>query len=195
MNGFRYERILNWIGFGLVAVCFCLSLGRVFSRLVHDDAREGKITIRFAHWQLESGLRDAYDRLAAGYMRLHPEVRVEQLPIPETVFPNWMHTQLIGGTAPDLIEIGQGDSNEILATYFEPLTADLDRPNPYNQDNDLARTPWRDTFIDGLSHAYNQELLNTTRSRAACSRSASSTTGRCGAPCSARKPRRAPTRR
>ena len=159
MNESRRERILNLIGLGLLALCFLLSLGRIFGRLAHREEAGGKMTIRFAHWQLESGLRDAYDRLAAGYMRLHPEVRVEQMPIPESVFPNWMRTQLIGGTAPELIEIGKGDTNEILASYFEPVTAYLEQPNPYNRGNDLAQTPWRETFIDGLSQAYNQELL------------------------------------
>ena len=159
MNESRRERILNLIGLGLLAVCFLLSLGRIFGRLARREDAGGKTTIRFAHWQLESGLRDAYERLATGYMRLHPEVQVEQIPIPESVFPNWLRTQLIGGTAPELIEIGKGDSNEILASYFDPVTAYLEQPNPYNRGNDLARTPWRDTFIDGLSHAYNQELL------------------------------------
>ena len=159
MNESRRERIFNLIGLGLLALCFCLSLGRMFARIGHRDAHDGRMTIHFAHWQLESGIRGAFDRLAADYMRLHPDVRVEQIPVPESVYPNWLRTQLIGGTAPEIIELGLVNDNELLANYFDPVTPYLGQPNPYNNGNDLAAVPWRDTFVDGLSHSYNQELL------------------------------------
>ena len=159
MNDSRREKILNLVGLGLVLLCFCLSLFRQVARFSRRETADGKMTLRFAHWQLESGLRDAFDRLAADYMRLHPDVRVEQLPIPESVYPNWLRTQLIGGTAPEMIEFGLVNSNEILANYFVPLTPYLEHPNPYNKGNDLAETPWRETFVGALGHDYNQELL------------------------------------
>ena len=183
MNESRREKVLNLIGLGLLALCFVLSLGHIFGRYLRPAEATGKTTIRFAHWQLESGLREAFDRISAAYMQLHPDVRVEQMPVPTQIWANWLRTQLIGGTAPELIEIEgyQGETNEMLANYFEPVTPCLGLPNPYNKDNDLAGVPWRDTFIDGLSHSYNQELLQNTASRAACSPSAFSTNGPCGA--------------
>ena len=161
MNESKRERNLNLTGLGLLVLCLVLSLGHIFGRYLHHDSAGGETSIHFAHWQLESGLREAYDRIAAEYMQLHPGVRVEQMPVPEQIWANWLRTQLIGGTAPELIEIQgyKGETNEMLANYFVPLTPYLEQPNPYNRDNDLAQVSWRDTFIDGLSHGYNQELL------------------------------------
>ena len=161
MSESKREKTLNLVGFGLVMLCFVLSLGHIFGRYLRPTDTAGKTTIRFAHWQLESGLREAYTRIAAAYMQLHPDVYVEQMPVPTQIWANWLRTQLIGGTAPELIEIEgyKGETNEMLANYFEPVTPYLGQPNPYNKDNDLADVPWRDTFIDGLSHSYNQELL------------------------------------
>ena len=159
MNASRREAVLNFVGLTLLAGCFLVSLGRIFGRWAQSDTAEGKVSVRFAHWQLESGIREAYDRLADEYMQRHPDVHVEQMPIPESVYANWLRTQLIGGTAPELIETGKGTTNEVLANYFEPLTPWLEQPNPYNADNDLAHIVWRSTFIDGLSHSYNDQLL------------------------------------
>jgi raffinose/stachyose/melibiose transport system substrate-binding protein len=55
----------------------------------HDPDR---ITIRFSHWQLESGVREAFDVLARDYEELHPEVRIEQLPIPIRIYRQWTST-------------------------------------------------------------------------------------------------------
>ncbi len=161
MKPHQREKFLNLVGLALLGVCFVLSLGRIVARSFRREDTSNLQTIRFAHWQLESGIREAFDKLAADYMALHPDVRVVQMPVPENIYANWLRTQLIGGTAPELIETdtGHGETNEILANYFEPITPYLSQVNPYNKDNALARTPWRETFVDGLSHAYNQELL------------------------------------
>ena len=161
MNPARRETVLNFIGLGLLALCFVLSLGRIAARYFRPEETGGKTSIRFAHWQLEGGIREAYDRIAADYMKLHPDVTVEQTPVPEQVYANWLRTQLVGGTAPEIIELdsARGGTSEVLSTYFQPVTPYLQAPNPYNRDNDLSRVSWKDTFIDGMSHAYNQELL------------------------------------
>ncbi len=117
-----------------------------------DPGRSERIHLRFAHWHLQSGLREAYDELIADYERLHPHVHVEQLVIPQRVWPAWHRTQLVGGTAPDLIELGtdRGLTDELLARYYVPLTPWIEAPNPYNAGTQLADVPWRQTFIDGL---------------------------------------------
>ncbi|MEZ5275794.1 MAG: extracellular solute-binding protein [Opitutaceae bacterium] len=153
------ERTLNTIGFALLAACFIVALVRVFNRNT-EETQPGTITIRFAHWQLESGLRDAFDEVARRYMEAHPGIRVEQLAIPERTYAQYYRTQLIGGTAPDIFAIGFGNNDEILARFFTPLTPWLERPNPFNVGTELEGIPWRDTFIDGLNSKYNQNLLD-----------------------------------
>lgn len=160
------ERILNTIGFSLLALCFVASIGRIALRKA-KDADPDLVTIRFSHWQLESGLRDALDALSREYeaecAKKGFKVRVEQLPIPERVYPNWSITQLVGGTAPDLVEMGGGpEVDERVARYFEPLTKYVGEPNPYNAGTDLEGVPWRETFIDGLvgRPGYNENLFD-----------------------------------
>ena len=127
---------------------------------------EDRPTLRFAHWSLEPGVREAFDALATDYMARHPHVRIEQLAIPGRAWRQWVNTQLVGGMAPDLIAITnyyQTDAD--LARHFTPLTTWLDQPNPYNAgEPDLADVPWRLTYAaelvpaDGV-HYYSQNLL------------------------------------
>lgn len=73
--------------------------------------------------------------------------------IPERIWKNWLVTQLVGKTAPEIIQLGQGSTTEIIARYFEPLTSEVEKPNPYNRGTDLEGVAWRDTFIDGITLA------------------------------------------
>ncbi len=155
------DRVMNGIGFALIAVCFVWAAGRIFLR-ARAESDPGQITLRFAHWQLEGGIREAFDALARRYMALHPHVRVEQMLIPERVYPNWLITQLVGGTAPDLIEVRAGMPEDRIARYFLPLTQAIGEPNPYNAGTSLNGVPWRDTFLDGLAAppSYIPDLLD-----------------------------------
>jgi len=159
------ERIFNGIGIGLLVLCFAIALFRVVSR-TRREADPNVTTIRFAHWQLESGVRDAIEALADDYEAQWKargrNVRIEQMPIPERVYPNWMVTQLVGGTAPEVIQIGIGINDERTARFFSPLTREVGEPNPYNDGTPLEGLPWRETFVDGLSSplSYNQQLLD-----------------------------------
>jgi len=146
----------NLLGTAVLAGAFLWSVGTVLSRA--QKARSGKTQISFAHWNLESGLREAFDAVAVQYMRLHPEVEVTQVPVPGRVYQTWTRTGYAGGTLPDLVVLG-GTSDEMLANYFRPLTAEVNTPNPYNQGTALADTPWRETFLDGLSKSYGLETL------------------------------------
>jgi len=123
---------------------------------------DNRIVLRFAHWQLESGLREAFDYMAQRYMELHPNVRVEPIAVPGTVYTQWLNTQLIGGTAPDLVMFDSRFSTEVqqMTRFFEPLSRWLGQENPYNAGMPLAGVPWRLTFIDGLRNraTYNEQL-------------------------------------
>ncbi len=142
-------RLLNIAGLGLVLVCFLLAGWRVWQR-AHRENEEGQVVVRFAHAQLEPGLREAFDAIARDYMARNPGIRVEQIAIPRRAWASWMETQLIGGTAPDLIQLVNNDPNPILR-HFRPIDPWLREPNPYNEGTALAGIPWKDTFIAPLA--------------------------------------------
>ena len=109
------------------------------------------VVIRFVHWQLESGMREAFDLIARRYMALHPEVRVEQFAVPGKVYNQWLSTQLASNDAPDLMSFNTTEQAKVaqLPRHFQPITRWLDEPNPYNAGTKLEGVPWRLTFIDG----------------------------------------------
>ncbi|MEZ0296018.1 MAG: extracellular solute-binding protein [Candidatus Methylacidiphilales bacterium] len=159
----RGETVMNMIGFSLLGICFAIATYRIIVR-TGATADPNLITIRMSHWQLEAGVRDGLDRVARDYEKICADrgqkVKVEQIPVPEQVYANWFITQLVGGTAPDLVEIREGGTDERLARYFQPYSNYLQEPNPYNKGTDLEGVPWRNTFLDGLTSAYKPELLD-----------------------------------
>lgn len=132
------------------------------------------IVLRIGHWQLEPGVRDGFNHMAEEYHRLHPNVSIVQDAIPEGTYGQWMTTQLMGGTAPDIIEVGMLQYNIILgyhSRYFLPLTASVNQPNPYNRGTDLEDSPWRKTYKDGMRGSYVEELqeyMTVTLSQFGC---------------------------
>jgi raffinose/stachyose/melibiose transport system substrate-binding protein len=163
------DKIFNTIGFGLLGLCFLFALWNVAFRTVRESSPD-VITIRFAHWQLEGGLRDTFDVLSREYEKICAErglkVRVEQKAIPERVFPNWLITQLVGGKAPQIIAIdnnvnnSKGMTTDRIARYFEAISDYVHEPNPYNVGTPLEGMPWCDTFVDGMSRSYDGNLLD-----------------------------------
>jgi raffinose/stachyose/melibiose transport system substrate-binding protein len=155
------QRILNSIGFGLLALCFIISVGRIAWMRMSRTAEDGSeiVQIRLAHWQLEGGVREALDEMARLYMEQNPGVFIRQIPIPERIYRNWLLTQLVGGTAPDIIQVGIGITPERLARFFIPLTDLAEAPNPYNEGTELEGMLLRDTFFDGMMGGFNMELL------------------------------------
>ncbi len=159
-------RPMTLLAASLLAGLFIYSAVRLFRSKAAAVVAPGTEVIRLAHWQLEPGVREAVNAIAADYMKLHPHVRVEQMDIPGRTWKQWLRTRLIGGTAPDLIELASYENpDDMLARYFTPITAELDQPNPYNADEpDLRDVPWRRTYTaelvqaDGV-HYYNTNLL------------------------------------
>ena len=122
----------------------------------------GATIIRIGHWQLEASVRDAINEMAREYRELHPNVYVVQDAIPESVYGQWVSTQLMGGTAPDLVQVGSMLPANIWLSYynryFVPLTREVNRPNPYNRGTDMENTPLRQTYKDGMRTTYVQEM-------------------------------------
>ncbi|MET0262586.1 MAG: extracellular solute-binding protein [Rariglobus sp.] len=148
MNRFR-----NLSALVILLGAFVYSAWHVLSYRRAENA-SGKITLRIGHWLLHAGMREAFDEAIADYVKIHPNVSIEQIPVPIRAWPSWMRTQLIGGTAPDIT--GMLSANEeIAARYFLPLTDHVRAANPYNEGTPLAGVPWVDTFVDGMTAMRN----------------------------------------
>lgn len=152
------DTVLNSIGFGLIGLAFVFATIRMVNSALKRSAPDAERII-IAHWQLEAGLREAIQALIDDYMELHPNVTVEQLPVPERFYTNWLITKLVGEEAPDIIGLGFGINTDRLARFFTPLSEYIDQPNPYNVGTELEGVPWRNTYLDGLSGALNTELM------------------------------------
>lgn len=151
---------VNYIGLAILLVCYIGALWNVY-KIKEDEIVYKKKIIRLCHWQLELGIRDGLQEMADRYEKLHPDVKFLQLPVTERAYAQWVTTQLIGRTAPDIVELGFFDVRQYLGRYFQPITDDLRLPNPYNKDNpQFKNTPWMDTFTDGLQNSYIPELLD-----------------------------------
>ncbi len=127
----------------------------------YEEAPPGTITLRISHWQLESGVRDGINEMAKEYQKTHPNVRVLQEAIPEGTYGQWLSTQIMSGTAPDILEMGMIPYQVMLAyfnRYCYVITPFVNKPNPYNKDNEFAKTPLRNTFKDGMAAGYVNEL-------------------------------------
>lgn len=123
--------------------------------VLHRDlsARAGSaLVLRIAHWQTEPGPQRALESAMRAYERLHPGVRLEQIAIPPRGYPAWLRTQLVGGTVPDIVQVGHNvpGLNDLLARYFQPLSELAGEPNPYNRGTPLEGVPLRDTVVDGM---------------------------------------------
>ena len=144
-NRFRHP------GLSLMVLAYAVAVYWVFTRSA-PVVSSRPVTIRIAHWQIEKGPPDGVDAIIRRYEQLNPRVKVEQVLVPERVYRQWMRSNLVGGTGADLIEYGVwlDGLTDIPARYFEPITEEMLRPNPYNKGTPLEKVPWVQTFTDGL---------------------------------------------
>jgi len=148
------RQYVTWLAALIGIAVFGTSFWRVAQNW-HRDQDPGQVTLRFAHWQLEPGIRQAFDALVRDYEALHPHVRVQQITVPGRLYSQWARTQLISGTAPDLVQIGLGAVRGNFFESFLPITAEVDPPNPYNAGTPLEGVPWRNTFRDGMESSFD----------------------------------------
>ena len=162
----RRHRVQNLLVVALLAGAYFYAAGRLLLRRGVEVVDPSIEVIRFAHWQIEPGVREAFNAIAADYMALHPKVKVEQLDIPGRAWKQWLRTGLAGGTAPDLIELASYENpDDMLARYFTPITSWLEEPNPYNAgEPDLRNVSWRKSYAAELvpsemGHYFSLNLL------------------------------------
>lgn len=158
------RRFFSWLlhhyAVVIIVAVFAASLIKVYM-VSREQEPDNTIVIRIGHWQLESGFRDGINELAEEYARLHPGVKVMQDAIPESAYSQWLSTQFIGGNAPDVVEMGMLPYQIMISfynRYIYPLTPLVNKPNPYNAGTPFEGVPLRNTFVDGLSSGYVNEL-------------------------------------
>ncbi|MEK6796511.1 MAG: extracellular solute-binding protein [Spirochaetota bacterium] len=128
---------------------------------VPAKAKSKFVTVRLAHWNLEPGAREGVNLMIKRYRELHPSVRIVQETIPESTYPQWYTTQMVGRTPADLMHEA-GVAYPLLIAYyiryFTPLTEYVMQPNPYNRGTEFENVPLRETMKDGLRSCYNSDL-------------------------------------
>ncbi len=146
---------------GLLALgcAYALAAGFILLRPAAGPQAD-RVTIRIAHWQLEGGVRQGLDAAIRRYGEINPGVRVVQIPVPDNIYAGWALTQLVGGDAPDIVEYNKDFSGFAVQQYFEPMTGEVMRPNPYNRGTPIEGVRWRDTFLDAMSSedGFNRQL-------------------------------------
>ena len=147
----------KFLGLLLLGAAYAVSLGLMLRRTV-EDQRTDRVTIRVAQWQLEGGLRQAFAAMIRRYEELNPHVHVIPISVPDTIYRQWARTQLVGGTAPDLIEYNKDFYG--VERFFSPISDEVMQPNPYNRGTPLEGVPWRDTFLDAMANpdGFNEQL-------------------------------------
>ncbi len=157
--------VKKWYALIVVLGAFVWSAAAIMARRV-EEAPPGTAVIRMGHWQLEPLVREAIDEMGKRYAKMRWErdgvrVMIKQDPIPESTYGQWMSSQMMGGTAPDIIECGMLPGNVLIgyySRYFYPLTQYVSQPNPYNAGNQFSNTAWRATFKDGMRTSYVEEV-------------------------------------
>lgn len=152
----RPRAYLPWL---VIGGAFALSATAILTRKAEENP-PGTITLRVGHWQLESGFREGLDYAAREYQKLHPHVRIVQEAIPESTWKQWVSTQLMGGTASDILEIGNMEPNlttSFYVRYFRPISEAVGAPNPYNKGTHLEGIPLANTFKDGMRGSFIAE--------------------------------------
>jgi len=144
------ERLRHVIGIGIVCLAIIASFWRVIYRNLQAVTSD-HIELRIGHQNIHSGMREGYEAAIEAYERLHPNVKITQVPIPLRTYPAWVRIQLIGKNAIDILSTWEVRSDDI-RRYFLPLSPYLSAPNPYNAGTSLEGVAWRDTFFDGLSN-------------------------------------------
>ena len=94
------------------------------------------------------------------------EVEIRQEAIPEDIYGQWLTSQMLGRTSPDLVEIGKLPEPVLLAfqsRYFLPLNDVAGAANPFNRGTSLEGVPLRATFPDGMHAGYKEELQSFTK--------------------------------
>jgi len=153
---------MNYLAIVLLVLSFGMALWKVLQVRAREQAPD-TTTIRVTHWQLEAGFREAFDDIARRFEKVYLEetgqkVRIVQNALSERVYKQYVQTQGIGKTLPDLVQLGREELGAV-PRFFLSNTDEVQRPNPYNRGTDLEDVPWMDTYLDGMLGSVDQTDL------------------------------------
>ena len=157
-----WKFLKEWYALLVVIGAFAWAAAAIVSYRT-EQAPPGAIVIRLGHWQLEASVRDAIDEMARQYRKeVNPNVYIVQDAIPEGLYGQWVSTQLMGNTAPDIMQVGNFLPYPVwlayYSRYFTPLTRFVNAPNPHNAGTPMAGKPLRQTYKDGMKTGYVTEM-------------------------------------
>ena len=96
--------------------------------------------------------REALDLLAAEWMDMHPGITIKFMEAPTGTYTDWINTQLVGGTGPDIFWLWLGslhgwadDGKTVVINDYLKL------PNKYTPSDE----PWEQTFLDPFLESYS----------------------------------------
>lgn len=157
-----WDKFKTWFPLIAVLTAFvwsAISIG--FYRETRGPPKDATV-IRFGHWQLEASVAQAIDEMAKKYRKIHPDVWIVQDPIPDSIYGQWASTQLMGATAPDIMQVGAQLPDNVWLSYYNryflPLGRVANQVNPHNAGTDLEKLPLRQTYKDGMKTGYVTEL-------------------------------------
>lgn len=126
----------SYIALALLVVAYLASVVSQF-RVEQEIKPQDAEVIYLVHWHLESGFREALEVVIADFEAFHERLgrRVKVIPraIPHQYYDPWLNTNLVGGTAPDIMEIqGNWWRLDTLLQNFRQLDTMGGAPNRYN---------------------------------------------------------------
>jgi len=161
-----WDRLSAYIALALVAAASVVASWNVVTREVEKNDPNTTV-INISHTLLHSGVREALEKVASSYEAIQAEqgkrVDIRFIDVPERAYRQWVRTQLVGGTAPQIVYTSASNSQDIGHTltgrYLVPISVLVQDPNPYNAGTSLEDVPWRYTFFDGMNNSgYNFSL-------------------------------------
>ncbi len=149
--------------FGLVVLCgvYFFSIFWVYyikPMTLETEPGTEKRVLRIAHRLSDKKFAQAMEYVAREYEKRNPDVSIIVQSIPKKAYKQWVTTQCIGATVPDIVQ-GPEDIwdqmwHSIATRYMMPLTEYVNLPNPYNKATALEGVPWRSTYLDEMESGY-----------------------------------------
>lgn len=147
----------TYIAIAILVLAFAWSLAKQLQRSQRHAGDEA--TLRIAHTLLDDRARQAFEAVAADFERLKAaqgkSISVSIMDIPERIYPQWVRTQLSGGSAPTLVAYSADAFTDdvMVARFLQPLGEAVNVVNEFNAGTPLEGRLWKDTFFDGLNVA------------------------------------------
>lgn len=165
-GGVRVERSFsraNGIALLILIAAYGFSLFQVArqSQDSRDQPEAGITTVRVVHNLKDRRVEAAFHELARRYEALNPGRRIRIQAIPERAYDQWITTQFLGGTAPDIVQTMQrfGRWSTLAQEHLTSLSGVTNEPNPYNDGTEFEGVSLRDTYIDGMEGGYFPHLM------------------------------------